>query len=314
MKYFKLFIFTVLLQQVFSQSTKVEINMRFTDEHIFIPTTKLSIIPPDGFDLSKTFIGIENGKSSIKFMEQEGDYFKIITSNLNSEYLTSQGKNVIGLEKVKVNQMDGYLLSFEQEQTTTQLIFGNSTYCATLTGTYPNDDKITKIEIDKSIKSIFLDSTRVTSPFEFAEFDIDLSSTNLKFIRLGGNQFVFNTDKLQNAYFHPEGATLEISQILTDLKGDSIETYVTSEYERMSNFFQGLKILEKGDNFIDEQESYFILSNTRFNDIDLYYYTAIITAEEVSFLINAGSFSGRNDNFNKLILAIEQMEIKGNAH
>lgn len=314
MKYFKLFLFTILLQQGLSQSTKVQINTTFTENHLFIPTTKLSIIPPDGFDLSKTFIGFKNGKSSIQFMEQEGGCFNIITSNLNREYLTSQGKKVIGFEKVTVNQLDGYLLSFEQEQTTTQLIFGNSTYCATLTGTYPNDDKIIKLEIDKSIKSIFLDSTRIASPLEFAEFDIDLSLTNLKFIRLGANQFVFNTDNLQNAYFHPEGATLEISQIPTDLKEDSIKDFVTSEYEKMSNFFQGLEILEKGDIFIDEQESYYILSNTKFNDIDLYYFTALITTEDVSFLINAGSFSGRNHNFNNLILAVQQMKIKGNAH
>ena len=226
----------VFLSIVSCQKNQIEITNQLTNNHINIPPTKISIIPPEGFVNSTKFIGIENEESGINIMEIDGAPFENSTRDLNRETFESQGINVKRIEKVKVNELSGYILELEQEYGSTQLIFGDSTYTVMLIGSYPKLNKKAKEIIENCLKTAYLNKDQKTNPFDVAKFDIDLSKTNLEFYQYGANQYIYNSDKLESAYNHPKGATLTISQIPNDpTVTNNIKDYTTGIYLKMAN-------------------------------------------------------------------------------
>ena len=236
------------------------------------------------------------------------------TRNLSKETFESTGIIVKRIDKVTVNGVEGYMLELEQEHSTTQLIFGDSTYTVILIGSYPKQNVVAKEIIENCLKSAYLNKEQKTNPFDVARFEIDLTKTNLEFYQYGANQYIYNSDKLESAYNHPEGATLTISQIPNDPSvTQDIEAYTKGIYTKMANEIEGLKILEQKSLKNGSTESYYILSNSEENEKDLHLYVSMIVSEEISFSVNIISFSGLNENMKNAIESVHNMKVK-NSH
>lgn len=304
----------ILLSFLSCQSNKIQIMNQLGSNHVNILPTKISLIPPEGFNSSSNFIGIENEESGIQIMEIDGAPFENSTRNLSRETFESKGIIVNSIDKVTVNGLKGYMLELEQEHSTSQLIFGDSTYTVMLIGSYPKQNKIEKEKIQKCLKSVYLNKELETNPFDVAKFELDLSKTNLEFYQYGANHYIYNSDKLESAYDHPEGATLTISQLPNDPSIIlNLEEYTIGVFNKMASEIEGLKILEQNALMNESTESYYILSNSDSIEKDLHLYISMIISDETSFLVNIISFSGLNNNMKNAIESVQQLRVK-NSH
>lgn len=304
----------MIVSLVSCQSDTINITSELSDMHINIPPTKISIIPPEGFITSSNFIGIESKESSIQIMEIDGAPFENSTRDLNKETFESEGIIVNSIYEVTVNGSKGFVLELEQEHSSSQLIFGDSTYTVMLIGSYPKKNKIEKKKIQDCLKSVFRNKDLETNPFDVAKFELDLSKTNLEFYQYGANQYIYNSDKLESAYDHPEGATLTISQLPSDpLISQNLEEYTIGVYNNLANEIEGLKVLEQKALNTESTESFYILSNSESNEKNIHIYITTVFTPEVSFLINIISFVGLNDNMKKAIESVQKLKVK-NSH
>src|SRR6185437_8399292 len=72
-----------------------------TSKHINIPGTRLYIIPPPGFIVSKTFLGLQKGENSmINIMDLIGGNFNTNTATFNKEEFEKKGAKVFDFKGI----------------------------------------------------------------------------------------------------------------------------------------------------------------------------------------------------------------------
>lgn len=295
-----------------SQPENKIITNRLTQDHIHVPGTKISLIPPVGYKLSKTLIGFENENSSVEIMESNEINFSNLDPNEIKQKFQSMDLIVNSLDLIQINDLNGFFIRIENENSATQLILGDSTYCAFIMGKYDTKDKFAQKEIEESILSAYYNSKLKYDANEVTKFEIDLSSTNLELYQYEDNEFIYNTDSLENIQHHKEGATLRITQLPTDALGiQNLKAYTLELFNKLARQIDGLKAIEQGSDH--KESSYYILSKSTSNEKDVYLYLILIVEEETSFLVNAASFKGLNTNMKNIITSIRKMKFK-NGH
>lgn len=181
-----------------------------TIQHINIPGTRAFIILPKEFKFNPTTSVFQKGdSSSVVGIELLGaDYFTSET-NLSRTEFEKRGMKVIDYNEIHVNEYNGKLAliqGFAKQNPTAYsyyLVFGDSTFCINIIGTYKDGDKKSKELIKTSLNSIFYDkTTKPDRSYLLDGFKLEDSKTLLKFASYIGTSCIYTKNGLdsENAY------------------------------------------------------------------------------------------------------------------
>ncbi len=164
------------------------------------PGTKVSIMVPDSFKYAVRFNGYESGSQKLSIMIS--DVHSGIAHNVNTftkERLTTQGVELVSREEVKVGEITGYFfltkLQLKKEPYTKFiLLFGDSSHSSLVSGFVPDDQPEVISKMKEAILSTVYDPKAVENPWDALDFNVDLSSTGLKFTKFGAGGTVYSKD------------------------------------------------------------------------------------------------------------------------
>ncbi len=192
--YLLLLIVLTACGQKSSKAISTEIDNKKTSEHINIPGTRLYIIPPRNFEVSKTFTGLQKGEGSmINVYELTGGNFYTNAANFNKAGFEKQGAKVFDYKELEVNGYPAKYISMQGDPQAKVygLVFGDSTFSIMIMGVYPTSDELTGLDIIKSLNSINYDKSKKVDPFETASFILDDKSSTLKFYQFNANLYMY---------------------------------------------------------------------------------------------------------------------------
>jgi len=168
-----------------------------TEKHIKIPGTKLFIIPPKGFEISNSFLGLEKGGNSIiQVLEKVDGDFYADTEEFTKESFEQLGIKVFEFKEFKINEFPAKYIVMQGEQNirSINVVFGDSTFSTMIIALYPSSDDKTFDEIQSVINSIYYDKNLKFDPFESASFTLDDSQSAFKFSKATSGFYIYSID------------------------------------------------------------------------------------------------------------------------
>ncbi len=160
-------------------------NNTLNENYIDIPGTRLSIIPPEGFQFMEQapqFVE-NNGNGQIGIFEMTESYFKIVTMYSEEYYENIPQSKIISIKDIYINGYDGRELIIEEtgNQKKYMLLFGNNDFCVAIGGTYYIDFETTLADrIKESALSIVYNPNKKFDETEVLPYEINTSGTKLK--------------------------------------------------------------------------------------------------------------------------------------
>jgi len=177
------------------------INNELTAEHVNIPGTKISIIPPAGFALSGYFTGFLNAQArcSIVAATITGPVVSIL-KGFNADTFHKANINIKRTDELLINGYIGRLIFGEQSKEGKTydrytLIFGDGDNTYILNGIFSKDyeDKYGKA-IKTSMLSVVYEPKRDNDPRSAVNFTIDDSKIKLKFAGTFAESLMYTAD------------------------------------------------------------------------------------------------------------------------
>lgn len=175
---------------------------RLNNEYKNIKGTKISLIPPKGFEDAKNFLGIQKTESgaSIMVVEIPGPYSET-SKGFTKEKMLGQGISVSKIENTTINDLPAIFVTATQNahgNTYTKFIlfFGTEKESIMLNGVFPETLKELGESIKKSMFSAFYKENMVIDPFASLDYEINVQTTKLKFAKSMSNSLIFTIDGL----------------------------------------------------------------------------------------------------------------------
>jgi len=233
-----------------------DISNSKTDKHFNIPKTRLFIVPPSGFLTDKATPAIwKDSTGIIQVIDMDGDDFESSTFNIGKKGFKALGFKVLAYNELKVGDYSGRIsvvngyYSANPSMQSYYLVFGDSSFCSVVIGSYKIGDKETAKQVFESLKTIcFLKSSKVPAPFESVNFKLDDSKSILKFATYSGAMFIYTKDG-KDCVSYP---TLMVSTLPRNTL--SIKQYADHLYKQMK--VNGLKITDRGSEIIDKTNGF----------------------------------------------------------
>lgn len=166
------------------QRTESYINT-LNENYIDIPGTRLSIIPPVGFEFMKQapqFVE-ENGHGQIGLFEMTESYFNIVTMYSEEYYENIPESKIISVKDIYINGYNGRELIIEEtgNQKKYILLFGDNDFCVAIGGSYYIDFETTLADkIKESALSVVYNPNKKFNATEVLPYEINTSRTKLK--------------------------------------------------------------------------------------------------------------------------------------
>jgi hypothetical protein len=171
-----------------------------TENHIKVPGTKCSLIPPAGFIAATNFSGFQNTEtgSSIMINELPAPY-QTLADGFTAEALKSRGMTLIKKQTIDFNGSKATLIDVTQSANGTtylkqMLVFGDSKGTVLVNGIYPEASKDIEAKIKDALLSIVYNTSQNDNPLEAATFTIDTKDTDFKLIKYMSGSLLYSTD------------------------------------------------------------------------------------------------------------------------
>ena len=197
---------STLVSAQFYDTVHSVINNIKTDKHVNIPGTRLYLIPPPGFIVSKSFLGLQKGNNGIVVYDIVGGSYYTNAATFDRNGFEQKGARVFDYRQIKVNGYPAKYLLTQGDMTSTAhaLAFGDSTFCTLVMATYINTDEATGRDILRALNSIYYDKNKKIDPFETAYFTLDDRDSKYKFFQYTANLYTYTiggVDKGKNNTF-----------------------------------------------------------------------------------------------------------------
>ena len=239
-----------------------KINNSRTAAHINIPGTKIFVIPPTGYVVSKQIAGFQKGNNKlIDVKEASGQsYFDFDFSKVKG-YYASNGAKVIEEKAVSIQGYQGFFTSLDVKATRVSfLVFGDKSFYSTIIIAAPIDEKNEMLELVKALNSVWYGNDSKPQYLELAGFTIDETLTRLKHVGNSpdGNVFVYFEDGKQDTIdkkrpfliigklpMPPEGVNMdEVKEFTRKLTVDKYEMTETVEKNFSKTSINGYKTMQ----------------------------------------------------------------------
>jgi hypothetical protein len=166
-----------------------------TNKHVNISGTRLYIVPPKGFVVANTFIGLQKGQNSmINIYDLVGGNFYSNAKTFSKDAFESKGVRVFEYKEINVNGYPAKYIFMQGDATSKAyvLVFGDTTFSTMLMAVYPVTDEQTGKDILNSFNTICYDTKKVINPFETANFTLDDNGSKFKFNRYTSNMYIYS--------------------------------------------------------------------------------------------------------------------------
>lgn len=216
-KLFTIYILALSLSCVGQQS----VENKLTSAHLNVKGTKVSLIPPSGFEISTSFAGFQKNElnASIMVIEMPGP-FSEVSKGFTPEGFASQSVIIDTIVTYTINGLPGVLASGQQnaygiEFNKMILAFGSEKETILLSSAYNAEFPEAGNEILAAMLSVVYDSEKAVNPFETIDFTLTISKSKLIFARNIANTLIFTRDG-QIPTSLPDKTTLVISKSISE--------------------------------------------------------------------------------------------------
>jgi len=190
-----------------------------TPAHIHIPGTRLFIIPPPHFTVGTTFVGLQKGdNAAIQVLDLVGGNFYTNAANFNKVAFLSRGIKVFDYQEITVNDYPAKFIVMQGDDPNARvcsIVFGDTSFSATLMCVYPSADAATGQAILHSINSIWYDRNLKVDPFETAAFSLDEKASRFKFLRSNPPIYVYTVGGSDDSQ-SPDAPSVMVMQLPFD--------------------------------------------------------------------------------------------------
>jgi hypothetical protein len=180
---------------------KTSIRNTKTAKHINIPGTRLFIIPPAGFTVSKTITGLQKGETSmVNVMDLVGGNFYSNTANFSKAGFEQKGIRVFDYREIKVNGFPAKYMLMQGDPDTkmVSLVFGDTSFSTMIMAIYPPTDEATGKQLIAALNTIHYDKRKKIDPFENAFFSLDDRNSTFKFFQYNTNMYLYTPGGMDN--------------------------------------------------------------------------------------------------------------------
>lgn len=227
-----LLISTMSCSTVFQSQTDKLIN-----EYIRMERSCTEIIPPKVYSIMSNGLGLKDSNWVIHINSIQNEPFQTV----NRAEIENSGLEIKKFRKFKIQEYDAILYTFKNEMMNIVLSFGNSEVNYSVLGIVDANDEELILEIEKSIMTLRAAEESCNHEFIGPNFTIDLSSTNLEFVKSDQpNEFRFATisDSVNTIY-------LDIIDLVSEYgKNPTLLLQSSIDYRAKAH---NLKIIDQGE-------------------------------------------------------------------
>lgn len=273
--------FSVLLgQQVISNP--------LTKEYKEIRGSKVSIIPPSDFTISKNFMGFQQVEtnSSIMVLDMPTSYTTVI-KGFTKENFEKVGLKIESIDTLIINHRESILVKgvqfiYEQNYTKYILAFGTDSETIMINGACLVEEHSMSEQIKKAILTTVYDSTKILSPLDAVDFRIQTKDTGFTFSKSITNMLIYkkevsNSENLSDNRSFVVSKSISKSNftdkkefVVNRMKGLSMQVNkINSVVEVSINNLQGYEVIADGVNRKTGQNEQAFLT-ILFKDLDYY--------------------------------------------
>jgi hypothetical protein len=268
------------------------------------------IVPPSDFDVSSDHPSMTKGDYGIIVKDTPGGNFWSNTRNFTKENFESRGITVHEIRNLQINGLPAILVDIEGDFRTTQLVFGDSTFSALITGTAPKDNPDLNNEIKTSILSVYYDSGYDFNPIEQASFTFELDSSDLKFSNFSGDMFIFTTDGVDDQLNHSDGAVLIVSEYPLESEDISNKTIIYQFVDNLKKQAEIFEIVDEGKGEIDGRESYFVEAESELGGKPVLLRNVSVKTKTKIFIVQAVAYENLSENMQEFKNILKTMKLK----
>lgn len=192
--------FVICLLISFQSIAQDTIANQLTKDHMAIPGTKVSLVPPIGFSIAQNYVGLQHNLSGASMLIVHFPLpFREMEKNLTKESFEKQGLKVTEVSKAKVGDCQAVTISGEQVaqgRTFSKYLlwFGTEKETVLVNASYPSEPAALGQGIRESLASIYYDPNREVNPFSTLQFDLDASTSGFKLATSMASSVMFNRD------------------------------------------------------------------------------------------------------------------------
>lgn len=163
-------------------------------EKINIKGTKVFIEAPDGFKLSKSFIGLEKGSTAIiQISDIVGGSFYSNAATFSKKAFEDRGIKVLDYQEL---QIDGYPAKYayvqgQPGQIMISVVFGDSTFCDMAMAILPANDEVIE-QVKKALLAIQYKKQMKVDYLDLAYFKVEKNKSEFKFAKAAANLFIYS--------------------------------------------------------------------------------------------------------------------------
>lgn len=184
-----------------AEETKKEI------EYENIPGTRIFIKPPYGYFVQTNFVGYKKDENSgIEAEDFPGNFYDFQV-NYNQQAMERKGLTVLNTSKVKIDGHDGNFMEYQmlEEAKGYSVVWGDSSFCAVLFGTYKIGDTETADQLKQTLLSAKYDKKfKARYDSMFVVFTLDDKDCKFKLARNSINSQIYSENGINKPDFAVE--------------------------------------------------------------------------------------------------------------
>jgi len=285
------------------------IDNTLTEKHINIPGTRLYVIPPHGFEIATSFVGMQGDNTVFQVLDLvEGDFYSNAATFCKKEF-KKEGIKVFEYAEFKVNEFPAKYIHMQgnPDYKTISILFGDNTFSTMVMVYYASEQKETKKEIQKTIQTIYYDKNLQIDPLESVSFTLDDSISIFKFYKSTAGMFFYSIDGKED--ISTDGFIL-VSTIPMDetMTPQSVSEMFISSLEQKGLTVEEIKtpsIMDVNGYSAYEVETYGELSGKK-----CLIYHLIVAGEDKVIAIQGYAYSDFENNLNEFKKLAKTIKLK----
>ncbi len=285
----KIFLIAICLVSFSTVFGQEKIENTITDDHVNIPSSKVSLIPPVGFTKSTLISGFQDltTGSSILLIDMPAPYSKIAPA-FTKENLMSKGIEILSKEEYIINGLPAILINAQQIisgsiYSKTLLILGNETESMMIQGTCNNLNKAEIETIKTTLLAIVYDPEKEIDPFDNLGYTLDVSAANLKFANsiMAGFSMTYTMDG-KSPTASEDKTSLIVAKSVSKLPIEDKKGFALKNFK---NYPLGLEEIESINEItIDGISGYEIIAKCLSNEEPSSVYHVILFGDQMNYL------------------------------
>jgi len=245
------------IQNIFDSITNSK-----TYNHIYIPTTKIFLVPPENYQF------IEKMQ---RFQKDDNTYFQIVEmpgvdfnkNELTKENFEAKGAKIYNWKDFFLNRYSAKLIILQENYLSKNIFlsFGDSSFSAMAAGYCLINDTLSEKEILQSLNSIYYDTSISIDYLSHAKFEIDLKNTNYQFAKYASNTYVYTEEGILDDN-NPYQNSFMVSQIISNgIDENTLGNYSLSLIESFEQQGLNIEITTSESKKVNDYNGYIIIGD-----------------------------------------------------